>query len=182
SWELSVSPNRAPMAPTPIYPTDRIGIVDRAPRLAAANAEDLDFDPITYLFEIDTVDTFDSPALRTSEPLAPTPGFTAWQLQEPLEVTRLYHWRVRANDGQADSELRQSAFYVVRDPSLGPPDAGTRDAGTAAPGEAGLIPGLDAGLGGGGGGCSASASSSRSTLLGLALAGLALLGRRRRRR
>ena len=185
SWELRVSPNRAPTPPTPAYPIERIAILDTTPRLAAGNSEDLDLDPITYLFEIDTVDTFDSPALRTSAALPETPGFTAWQIEEPLAENRLYHWRVRANDGDVDSELRQSAFYVVRDPSLGPPDAGTPDRDAAViGGDAGLIPGLDAGLGGGGGGCSAGrgSPSSRPGLLVVALAGLALSCRRRARR
>jgi uncharacterized protein (TIGR03382 family) len=182
TWELSVSPNRTPTPPTPAYPIERIAILDTTPRLAAGNAEDLDLDPLTYVFEIDTVETFDSPALRTSAALTETPGFTAWQLEEPLEENRLYHWRVRANDGSVDSESRQAAFWVVRDPSLGPPDAGVRDDGGATSTDAGLIPGLDAGLGGGGGGCSAAPPSQRSagSLLAMALIGLALIIRRRR--
>ena len=181
AWELSVSPNRVPTPPTPAFPIERVAILDRTPRLAAGNAEDLDLDPLTYRFELDTVDTFDSPALRTSGPLAETPGFTAWQLEEPLEEDRRYHWRVRANDGNVDSEPRQATFYVVRDPSLGPPDAGPpeRD-GAVIGGDAGLIPGLDAGLGGGGGGCSVAASSQRGAgALALLLVALALFVRRR---
>lgn len=179
-WELSVSPNRVPTPPTPAYPTERIGIVDTTPRLAASNGEDIDLDPLTYVFELDTVSTFDSPALRTSEPIEETPGFTSWQLTEPLEENQIYYWRVRANDGMVDSEVREAAFFVVRDPNVGPPDAGAPDA-AALSSDGGLIPGPDAGLDGAGGGCSVGAPARGSAgLLGLALAlGLALVRRRR---
>lgn len=179
-WELTVSPNRVPTPPAPAYPVDRIAIVNTTPRLVVANAEDLDLDPLTYVFEIDRVDTFDSPALRTSEPIEETPGITAWQLTEPLEENRLYHWRVYASDGMAESEVRQAAFYVVRDPSLGPPDAGASPMIL----DGGLISGRDAGPGGSGGGCSiGSRGAGPLAPLGLFVAlGLVLARRRRIRR
>lgn len=182
AWEMIVSPNRRPTTPTPSYPTDMIGIIDPMPRLAAQNGEDFDLDPLRYLFQIDTVDTFDSENLRESEALEETPGFTAWQLDEPLEENRAYFWRVRADDGLTFSPWREAAFFVVRDPSLPPPDAGPIDAGTLPMGDGGPIPGLDAGPGGDGDGCTVRPGrrpvSGAAALLGLAAL---VLWRRRRR-
>ncbi len=183
SWEMTVSPNRRPTPPLPAYPTDMVSIVDPTPRLAASNSQDLDLDPLTYQFEIDTVDTFDSADLRQSGPLEEGAGFTAWQLTEPLRENQIYYWRVWSNDGTLDSEVRTAVFYVVRDPSLGPPDAGPpADGGMGATGtDAGLIPGEDAGLGSSGGGCHVGGSPRSGVPAVLAFVALGLLVRRRRR-
>lgn len=181
SWQMTVSPDRQPTPPTLAYPIDMISIADATPRLAVGNSEDLDLDPLTYSFEIDTVDTFDSPDLRQSGPIAEMAGFTSWQIEEPLALDRIYYWRVWSNDGMVDSEVRQTAFYLVRDPSLGPPDAGTPDAGPQDDG--GTIPGVDAGLTPPSGGCSCrvgAPSSGSSSLWLLGLIGVALVLRRRR--
>ncbi|HJL16572.1 MAG TPA: MYXO-CTERM sorting domain-containing protein [Sandaracinaceae bacterium LLY-WYZ-13_1] len=183
-WELTVSPNRRPSSPVPSYPIDMVAILNRQPRLVAQNAEDLDLDPLTYVFQIDTVDTFDSEDLMESEAVAETPGFTEWTPPEPLAADQLYHWRVKANDGTIDSEWRSAAFYVVRDPDAPLPDAGppTGDGGTAT-GDGGLIPGLDGGDGDGGddGGCSVGTSGGGSPLGALVALGAALFLVRRRR-
>lgn len=183
SWEMTVSPNHAPMPPVPAFPIDMLSIADETPRLATANAHDFDLDPLTYQFEIDTVDTFDSPDLRQSGPLPETPGFTAWQIEDPLPLNRIYYWRVWANDGMADSEIPQTGFYLVRDPSLPPPDAGPVDGGMPMGGDGSLLlPEPDAGTGGSSGGCSVGASEGGGPTAWLAgLAGLALFIRRRRR-
>jgi MYXO-CTERM domain-containing protein len=184
SWEMTVSPNHAPMPPIPAFPVDMLSIADETPRLATANAHDLDLDPLTYQFEIDTVDTFDSPDLRQSGALEETPGFTAWQIEDPLQLNRIYYWRVWASDGMADSEIRQTGFYLVRDPSLGPPDAGPVDGGPSTGGDGGvLLPEPDAGTVPPSGGCSVGASEGGGSAAWLlaGLAGLALAIRRRRR-
>ncbi|MEC7518420.1 MAG: MYXO-CTERM sorting domain-containing protein [Myxococcota bacterium] len=174
-WSLQVSPNRPPSAPIPAYPTDRVAIVDRAPRLVAQNAEDPDLDPLRYEFEIDTVDTFDSPDLRASGPIEETAGFTAWTLDPPLREDQVYFWRVRALDGSVESDWRQASFFVVRDPDLPPPDAGGLDGGVGP--EGGVIPGPDAGVGGGGG-CAITPTPTSPWPLAVLLA-LPLLRRRR---
>jgi MYXO-CTERM domain-containing protein len=170
-WDMIVSPNHRPTPPVPIYPIDMIATLDPTPRLAVQNSEDRDLDPLTYSFELDTVDSFDSPALRTSGPIAEMAGYTAWQLTEPLDANRIYYWRVVSHDGTVDSEDRSAVFYVVRDPSE-MPDAGVDGGSGGAP---------DAGIGGEGAGCGCRAGRSGSEM-GLGL--LFLLGfvlRRRRR-
>lgn len=179
-WEMEVVPNRPPTRPQPAYPIDMVVIVDPTPRLAVANAQDLDLDPLVYYFQLDTTPTFDSPDLRESGPIDEMPGFTAWQIEEPLTFPSAYYWRVWANDGLVDSEVGEGAFYVVRDPRLPEPDAGVPDAGLT---DGGLIPGVDAGLDGSGGGCSCRASGrGRSGAPMIVLACFALWIARRRSR
>lgn len=186
-WQMTVSPNRVPTTPVPVFPTNMIAVADTAPRLVTENAHDLDLDDLKYFFQIDTVETFDSPELRESGPIDEMPGFTVWQLEEPLPVGRIYYWRVWASDGKVESEQRTAAFYVVPDPAAGPPDAGPVDGGTTQ-GDASIGPGPDAGMGGdgggGGGGCSATLSSGEESSNGAGWLWLALLGaafaRRRR--
>jgi hypothetical protein len=182
SWTVTVEPNTAPMPPTPAYPTNMIAIIETTPRLVVENAMDRDVDRLTYYFQLDTVETFDSPDLRESGAIEEMPGFTAWTLDEPLAPGRIYYWRVWANDGAADSAQRTAAFYVVPDPALDPPDAGPGD-GSVPSSDGGVS--SDAGPDGGGssgGGCSAvsSRSSSEGAWLWLALAALALALRRSR--
>jgi hypothetical protein len=75
-WEISVSPNRQPTAPRAVYPLDRVRL-DVIPRLTVENASDPDFDSITYFFEIDRSQMFDSGDLQASGPTESGVGFTA---------------------------------------------------------------------------------------------------------
>ncbi|MCB9594160.1 MAG: hypothetical protein H6719_15620 [Sandaracinaceae bacterium] len=171
-WELMVSPNHAPSPPIPAYPIDSIAILDPMPRLAAQNSEDADLDPLTYTFQLDAAETFDSPELQEWT-LPEMPGFTSVTLDAPLPLDRLYFWRVRSNDGTADSEWRATSFWVIYDPLLPPRDAGV-DAGDLP--DAGV--GIDAGMGGGGG-CAAGGRSTSGGPSWLGLVGLAFWWRRR---
>ncbi len=183
-WEMTVSPNRQPSPAVPAYPIEMIAIVNQTPRLAATNSSDLDLDELTYFFQIDTAPTFDSADLRESGPIEETPGFTAWQLDEPLLRNRIYYWRVWSNDGSIDSEPREAVFYVVRDPSEPLPDAGMPDAGVSMPDGGGIIPGLDAGIDttpSEGCGCRATGGRSSGAGLVLVIAALGLVLARRRR-
>jgi hypothetical protein len=173
AWELTVSPNRAPSRPVPVFPVD-IALLETRPRLVTQNSADPDFDRLSYFFEIDTVDTFDSPMLQQSGEVSSTPGFTAWQPAE-LVVGQAYVWRVWAFDGTVETEPSIANFQVV--PLEMPVDGG--------PGGVDAGPGVDAGGGGGGGGgCTVGggrAQAGAPALLLLTVAAL-LLRRLRRRR
>jgi hypothetical protein len=117
AWEMMVSPNHAPSAPVLLYPAGRIGLLDMDPRLIVQNAEDGDLDLLTYFFEIDVVDTFDSPMLEASGPLTEVPGATFWYPDMAL-VPGEYHWRAWVNDGMADSERPVANFFVLGDPAV----------------------------------------------------------------
>jgi hypothetical protein len=134
SWELTVSPNRAPGEPAPVYPID-VSLENRSPRLVAANASDPDRDPLQYFFQIDTSETFDSPALQESGPIEQTPGFSFWHVETPLSPGR-HHWRVWVNDGTVDSEPRAASFFVLGE--IGARiDSGVADDGGTAPADGG---------------------------------------------
>ncbi|MEM9194094.1 MAG: hypothetical protein AAGF12_33275 [Myxococcota bacterium] len=114
-WQLTVSPNRAPTPPAPIFPIGAILIDDARPRLVAANAQDEDFeDELIYFFELDTVDTFDSPAKVESGAVEQTTGFSFWFVPEDL-APRVYHWRVWVSDGTVETEPVTATFEVVEE-------------------------------------------------------------------
>jgi hypothetical protein len=167
-WMLEVSANRPPTAPTPQFPTGGVVLADDSPRLVAENATDADLDTLMYFFQIDTVNTFDSPQLRESGPISEGAAFTAWPLAMPLAGGREYFWRVWASDGAAESERGGASFRVFGEVDAGPvPDGGlVADGGTAPPTDDG--------------GCGCRATSAGS-MLGWALLPLALLWYRRRR-
>ncbi len=179
-WELQVSPNRTPSMPTPVYPVGDVGILDTMPRLVANNASDPDFDPLTYSFDIDTVMTFDSPALQHIDHVTQTPGYSFWYVTTPLAPGRWY-WRVSANDGTSQSEPQTATFFRVpeaTDPiDMGAPDGGpsTTDGGTVTPPAPKSTGGCSVGLNGG----ARSTGGWALSLMGLAAL---LMGARRRRR
>lgn len=79
--------------------------------LTVHNTEDIGDSPLTYTFELDTANTFDSPNLRRTAGLGEGATLTS------LPVTGLpdnstWHWRVKANDGASDSPWAVSAFQV----------------------------------------------------------------------
>jgi hypothetical protein len=166
AWEMTVSPNRIPSPPSPVFPVDVL-ITDSAPRLAAANAADPDRDALTYFFQLDSVDTFDSPALQESGPIPEGIGFTAW---EPGELARgqTWHWRVWANDGTLDTEPRPARFDVWQEQTA--VDAGPGGGGDAAVIEMLTPPSDD-------GGCSTVDPKNAAWLFAVALV---LLRRRKR--
>jgi MYXO-CTERM domain-containing protein len=179
TWQLTVSPNRTPTAPIPLYPVGDVGLVDKRPRLVVSNASDPDYDTLTYTFEIDRVSTFDSPALQRMEGVAQTPGYSFWYMPADLAPGR-YFWRARAFDGTSPSEPQMAVFYrVPTADELG--DAGVPDSGTPT-GDGGVTPPPPPPSSGSDDGCSV-APGARGDARGLLFAvGLAvLLGARRRR-
>ena len=172
-FDIAVSPNRVPSPPAVQYPANGVVIIDTEPRLVVSDATDPDVeDTLTYFFQLDVVPTFDSEELRSSGAIAQTPGFTAWQLDEPLEAGRTYHWRAWVSDGSAESARAMTSFSVVPDrtmlPDAGPADAamGGTDAGAPPPPSRG---------------CSITTTGDRASLLpALALAALLVLVNRRR--
>jgi hypothetical protein len=86
------------------------------------NSTDADHDPITYVFEIDTVNTFDSLTKESAGVvLAGTTGTTSWVTGTLIE-NQHYWWRVKAQDGRADSAWVAGNFLmnVVNDPPASP--------------------------------------------------------------
>ena len=66
TWQLRVSSNAAPTDPELLFPVGDVGLLDNQPRLIVSNATDPDGGELSYFFEIDTSDAFNSTALRSS--------------------------------------------------------------------------------------------------------------------
>ena len=104
--------NDAPTAPPGGSPADGSEVATATPLLEAVHATDADLDALSYFFEIDTADTFDSFELEQSAELAQQAGdLTGWTPLELMDNTT-YHWRVRAYDGATFSAWRNGNFFV----------------------------------------------------------------------
>jgi MYXO-CTERM domain-containing protein len=173
AWTMTVSPNRAPTPPRLIFPIGGAALTSREPRLVVENATDQDRrDTLTYFFEMDTVPTFDSPALRMSGPVDQTVGFTFWYPGE-LEPGA-YYWRAWVSDGTVQTEPGSDSFAIAGVVSA---DAGELPDGGVVPADAtSLLTPAPADEG-----CGCRAGSSREGLGSLVLAVLVGLLLRRRR-
>ncbi len=103
--------NEPPGTPQPSSPAEGEELAALAADLTVLNAADPEADPISYLFELDAVETFDGPAWRSSGWLGAGIGTTAWALADLADNT-LYHWRVKASDGLVDSDWAKRAFFT----------------------------------------------------------------------
>uniref|UniRef100_UPI0034CE0416 hypothetical protein n=1 Tax=Pseudoxanthomonas sp. UTMC 1351 TaxID=2695853 RepID=UPI0034CE0416 len=96
--------NQAPSAPTIVSPAPGSDVTTPGVALLRVNnSTDADGDTLRYVFEIDTVNTFDS-SNRQSSGAIPTnsSGITSWQATG-LTENQHYYWRAKASDGHADS-------------------------------------------------------------------------------
>ena len=103
--------NDAPSAPAVSFPPPHGEVETRDIELAVENAEDMDGDPLHYLFELDETDAFDSPYLRQSGPVDQGENATGWSVFDLDDNTR-YFWRAKAGDGMAESPWTVSDFFV----------------------------------------------------------------------
>jgi len=86
------------------------------------NSTDPDSNTLSYLFEADTVPTFDSPNVIRSGAVAEGEGTTLWHLNGLRDNTQ-YYVRTRASDGAADSPWSAlTAFFAntANDPPTTP--------------------------------------------------------------
>jgi len=103
--------NDAPQVPGVLYPADGAEVAVQELDLMVANGTDVDGDPLTYFFELDKVNTFDSQAKRTSGSVTEGLTTTAWRVSG-LEDNTWYFWRVKASDGAAESTWVIARFFV----------------------------------------------------------------------
>lgn len=174
AWQVEVADNVPPDPPTPVSPIDRVRVAEGEPvTLVAENATDGDGDTLVYFFRLSQTSRFDGPDVIGSGELDEDPsGMTSWTTAEGLD-RGLWYWEVWVDDGITES-FHRYAQVVVGDVDIPEADAGPG-------GDGGGGPGFDAGTGGGGGGgCVAAPAAPASAAWLVALAGLALLGRRRR--
>jgi len=122
--------NEAPSVPAIVSPPDGGEVQNLGPVLEVTNALDADREPLTYWFEIDKVNTFDSLSLQQSDELPEGAGLTtAWSPSE-LKDNTTYYWRTRAFDGEAYGDWGTGSFFVNRyndppdPPTIQNPDEG----------------------------------------------------------
>jgi len=97
--------NTAPSAPVIVNPVVGAQSTNPDTTLTIQNSVDAENDLITYEFEIDTVNTFDSSDKRSSGQVIQSggeSGSTSW-VAAGLVENKHYWWRVKAEDGHADS-------------------------------------------------------------------------------
>jgi len=89
--------------------------------LVVMNSTDLDGDFLSYFFELDRVNTFDSRWKQISGEIKEGSGTTRWHVSA-LEENTLYHWRVKASDGASERSWVTGSFFVngENDPPLAP--------------------------------------------------------------
>ncbi len=104
--------NDAPDAPVIISPPDGSEITTTYTDIVASNTTDLDNDTLTYIFELDTMNTFDSPDLRISGTIPEGSVTTTWPVEGLLENTE-YFTRVKASDGFAESQWSEVIKFFV---------------------------------------------------------------------
>lgn len=126
--------NAAPGAPEILYPAVGDAAVklsaDNTVALTVKNGVDPEKTKLHYFFELDTQNTFDTSSKQVSLAIPEDDQNTRWQVAN-LAEDQTYFWRVRANDGEIDSEWVIGSFTLSQNneppsiPTLLNPDNGT---------------------------------------------------------
>ena len=96
-----------------IKPVKNMVVQSGPQRLVVSNPIGVDSAGFTYVFELDTVDTFDSPSLISSGPIAPGAVTGEWTTPS-LTAGNVYFWRARAMYGQTLGTWVVSSFVTAR--------------------------------------------------------------------
>lgn len=104
--------NTAPTLPALVSPVPGGQTTTSSTALVIDNATDAESDLLTYVFELDTVNTFDSGSKRSSgQVMQSASAQTSWPISNLVENQR-YHWRVKTQDGRAESEWSVGDFLM----------------------------------------------------------------------
>ncbi len=104
--------NDAPTVPVITAPADGSEIESLSVDIIITNSTDPESDPLTYTFELDTVNTFDSPDLISASGIAEGTGTTTWSTVGLTDNT-WYYVRTKASDGQAESPWSAVTGFFV---------------------------------------------------------------------
>ncbi|MDV2078509.1 putative Ig domain-containing protein [Marinobacter xestospongiae] len=110
SFIVSTS-NLAPAVPQLASPVEDEVVSGPDVELRVHNALDPERRAVSYYFELDTVNTFDSAALQQSPEIQETLATTAWSVTGLVPGQR-YFWRAKASDGEAESDWQQGQFRM----------------------------------------------------------------------
>ena len=123
--------NTAPTVPVIVSPLAGAQSTDPSTALIVQNSNDAEGDLLTYVFEIDTVNTFDSAGKRSSgQIIQGGTGTTSWVATGLVENKR-YWWRAKAQDGRADSAW-VTADFLMNAVNDAPPAPTVRNPGNGA--------------------------------------------------
>jgi len=103
--------NDAPLSPSLLSPVDGAEVVTLGVELVVGNGSDPEGDPLSYTFELDTINTFDGSLKRVSGSVTEGLNNTSWFVAQ-LEDNTQYYWRAKASDGTAESAWVQGSFFV----------------------------------------------------------------------
>ncbi|MGD9172215.1 MAG: PASTA domain-containing protein, partial [Candidatus Thiodiazotropha sp.] len=103
--------NEAPSAPSVNSPLSGDVVTSETVTLVVGNATDPEGDSLSYVFELDSVSSFDSSDLLASSDITEGSETTQWTFSD-LTEDATYYWRVKANDGLVDSEWTRASFSV----------------------------------------------------------------------
>ncbi|MFA6011334.1 MAG: hypothetical protein WC799_15215 [Desulfobacteraceae bacterium] len=104
--------DEAPVGLAIIYPVYNYEVTTTSPGIRIDNAVDPDGNPVTYDFQIDTVNTFDSADLQKAvDVVEGVSGETVWTPAQ-LSDNTMYFIRVRAFDGTVYSTWMNMSFFV----------------------------------------------------------------------
>ena len=122
--------NDAPLTPMAGSPATDAVVADTDVTLAVQNSADPDGDSLSYFFELDRVNTFDSADRQVSAAIDEQPNTTQWTANGLLD-NATYYWRAKASDGVVDSDWLVSSFRIVT-VNLPPPAPTIRNPGDSA--------------------------------------------------
>jgi hypothetical protein len=111
--------NDAPTAPVIIAPSDDSETTTLYADITVSNSTDPDYDPLTYIFQIDSVNTFDSANLIESGNIAEGTDTTSWHPStssgEPINLNdnTYYYVRAKASDGLSESPWSEVIGFFV---------------------------------------------------------------------
>ena len=103
--------NRVLPAPVLVTPTDGAEVSSTEIDLIVNAVVDPEGHPVYYHFELDTVDTFDSPDHVVHQQILATGSTATWQPPVLNDNTR-YYWRARAYGGLNGSQWVNGQFFV----------------------------------------------------------------------
>jgi hypothetical protein len=104
--------NEAPTAPIIEQPIADSVVGTHTPSLVVINGEDPERVPTWHVFEVDTVETFDTSALQTAELESGAGGTTQWDVELDLPEDGWVYARVLCSDGDMNSDWTTTQFFI----------------------------------------------------------------------
>ena len=99
--------------PAILYPYDYAVVEAPEVTLSASTLIMSQLRNVRYLYEIDTVPTFNSPRYTSSPVMIGTSNYSEWSVPFALTDSMVYYWRVRLADIQPDAWAKASFKYIA---------------------------------------------------------------------